>query len=451
MAKQLFGTDGIRGVAGEYPLDARTVYAVGAALARRLAPRSGPAVLIGMDTRQSGLELAELLAAGLADDGGAGVRFAGVMPTAAVSFLVEREACAAGVMISASHNPFEDNGIKVFGPNGFKIPDEVEHEIEELIFKLAGGELSPRRLPLAVDENLERHYLEHLLQAGPPPAELRRLRVIADCSNGAACRGAEAFFRELGMDVEITAAQPDGRNINLDCGSLHLEKLQALVVDRGADLGVAFDGDADRALFVADDGQPVDGDGILLLAGRHLKASGRLPGDLVVTTVMANMGLEAALNEAGIRMARTKVGDKYVLEQMVASGATLGGEQSGHVIFREHANTGDGLLTARVMLEILGAAQEPLSVLRRQLKVFPQKLVNVRVKSKPPIEDAPALAAAVRRSEAELNGRGRIVVRYSGTEPLARVMVEAENAADVEAHCTRLAAVFEQEIGISAR
>ncbi len=447
MAKDLFGTDGIRGKAGEYPLDDATPYAVGRALAEALSPDGGGHAVIGIDTRASCQEIAELLAAGMASRG-LGADFAGVLPTAGVSLLTETGGYRTGVMISASHNPFEDNGIKVFGPNGYKLPDAVEHEVEQRVFELLEIGVSPQRTPLTVDESLARQYLEHTLSASSmAAAAIAPLRVAVDCANGAASAVASEFFQALGVQARIFADQPDGRNINLGCGSLHLDKLTEKVLETGADLGVAFDGDADRALFVADDGAEVNGDVILLLAGKYLHGLGELPTGRVVTTVMANMGLEKALTAAGLSMTRTDVGDKYVLEEMVASGARLGGEQSGHIIFKHWANTGDGLLTAKIMLELLSAAGRPLSELRRQLQVYPQKLVNVRVTSKPKIEDAPALAVAARRCEESLGDRGRLVLRYSGTEKLARIMIEAETMELVEAECEALREVFQREIG----
>ncbi|MEZ5391363.1 MAG: phosphoglucosamine mutase [Bryobacterales bacterium] len=446
MAKRLFGTDGIRGVAGTYPLDPPTVYAAGLALGRRLSATGGGAVLIGMDTRESGPEIAECLAAGL-EDAGIQSRFAGVLPTAGVSYLTEAGDFAAGVMISASHNPFEDNGIKVFGSNGYKLADAIEHEVEDGIFAVLDENLQPRRRALEVDPDLEARYLAHLLSAGDLEARLKPLRLAVDCSNGAASRLAGRYFDSLGIEAEVFADQPDGRNINVDCGSLHLERLQEKVRQSGADLGVAFDGDADRALLVADDGSVVDGDTILLLAGRYLDQKGALPGRRLVTTVMANMGLEAALREAGIAMARTAVGDKYVLEEMVASGSELGGEQSGHIIFKRWANTGDGLLTARMMLEVLSDSGEPLSQMRQRLVVFPQRLVNVRVKAKPDIATVPVLADAIAAAERRLGDRGRVLVRYSGTEPLLRIMIEAADAADVDELCESLRHTFEAELG----
>ena len=446
MAKRLFGTDGIRGVAGKYPLDPPTVYAAGLALGRRLGNGGSASVLIGMDTRESGPEISETLAAGLRE-GGLTPRFAGVLPTAGVSLLTETGGYAAGVMISASHNPFADNGIKVFSPNGYKLADAIEHEVEEAIFALLEKAHAPQRHALAAEAELEQQYFDHLVQAGAPASELKPKKILVDCSNGAASRLATRFFETLGAQAEVFADKPDGRNINVDCGSLHLDRLQQRVRESGVDLGVAFDGDADRALFVADDGEIVDGDAILLLAGRYLASQGALAGNRVVTTVMANMGLEVALGKAGLSMTRTAVGDKYVLEEMVESGADLGGEQSGHIIFKRWANTGDGLLTARMMLEILSASGQPLSRMRRELEVYPQRLVNVRVSRKPPIEEVPALAKAVEDAAARLNGSGRVVVRYSGTEPLLRIMIEAADLSDVDSLCESLHQTFQREIG----
>ena len=443
MAKRLFGTDGIRGVAGESPLDARTVYAAGLALAEQL--ETGANVLIAMDTRESGPWIAETFAGGLAA-GGARSTFVGVLPTAGVSFLTQTGEFAAGAMISASHNPFADNGIKVFGESGLKLPDEVESVIEDAILARLLKGVEPHEVPLDVRPDVAEAYFTHLTQASD--VQIAPLKIEVDCANGAASPYARRLFEALGVEAEIFSDQPDGRNINLECGSLHLDKLRERVAGAGADLGVAFDGDADRALFVAGDGEIVDGDGVLLLAAKFLKERGKLTGDLVVTTIMANMGLEKALEAAGIRMTRTQVGDKYVLEEMLRSGAALGGEQSGHVIFRDFANTGDGLLTARRMLEVVSAAGRPLSELRKQLEVFPQKLVNVRVREKPPIQDCEALAYAVEQSELAMAGNGRVVVRYSGTEPVARVMVEAADMAAVEEHCGKIAAAFEAELGV---
>ena len=447
MARQLFGTDGIRGVAGEYPLDDATVFALGSALADQAGSFAGaPRVLIGRDTRASGPALEELLAGGLRQ-GGVSVVSAGVITTPGVAYLTESEDFAAGIMISASHNPFDDNGIKVFSPSGQKLPDSQEHELERKIFDLLAGSLEPRRISLKPATVLVETYLNHLLSVGPPDVSFRGLRVVADCANGAASDLAPAFFERLGVAAEFLSNQPDGQNINRDCGSLHMERLQERVVEQGADVGVAFDGDADRALFVAENGQIVDGDVILLLSAEHLARHNHLPGNRIVTTVMANMGLEKALADRGISLARTKVGDKYVLEEMIKSGATLGGEQSGHIIFREQATTGDGLLTARMMFDIITASGKPLSELKKRLTVFPQKLENVRVSRKPPFEEVPVVAEAIEQSEHALGAAGRVLVRYSGTEPLVRIMVEAEDPAMVEEHTGRLVKVLQARLG----
>ena len=447
MAKQLFGTDGIRGVAGAYPLDDRTVFAVGRALAGHLGKLAGsPKVLIGRDTRASGPQLEELLAGGL-EQGGVGAVSAGVITTPGVAYLTELGDSVAGIMISASHNSFEDNGIKIFSPSGRKLPDSEEHELEQKIFELLEGSTRPSRRPLQPETTLAETYLKHLLAVGSPDVNFRGLKIVADCANGAASDLAPAFFERLGVAAEFLSSHPDGRNINRDCGSLHMRALQRRVVEQGADLGVAFDGDADRALFVAENGEIADGDVILLLAAQHLSRRNHLPGNRIVTTVMANMGLEKSLADRGISLARTQVGDKYVLEEMIESGVALGGEQSGHIIFSEYATTGDGLLTARMMLEIVSASGRPLSELKKQLAVFPQRLENVCVSRKPPFEQVPALAGAIEQSEKALGSAGRVLVRYSGTEPLLRIMVEAEDDAMVEEHTDRLVKVFQARLG----
>ncbi len=452
MKKQLFGTDGIRGVAGKYPLDPKTVYAAGLALARHIhnpnaecSAAGGMEVLIGMDTRESSKPIARQLAAGLTA-GSAKPRSAGVITTAGVAHLTAR-GFALGVMISASHNSFEDNGIKVFSPNGFKLPDAQEAKVEQTIFEQLQQIINPVERDLSIDPELARSYLNYLLQADGGTQELTPMKLIVDCANGAASDLAPQLFQGLGMKAEVIHCRPDGRNINKDCGSMNLDPLRAKVVAAGAQLGVAFDGDADRALFVAEDGSIVDGDAILLMAAEHLAAHNRLTNNLVVTTVMANMGLEKALQKRGLCMARTPVGDKYVLEEMVRRGAVLGGEQSGHIIFREYATTGDGMLTARMILRILSETGKSLSTLKNDLAVFPQKLENIRIKRKIPFEQVPALRDAVAQSEQELIGRGRVVVRYSGTEPLVRIMVEAEEMPLVDEHVRRLAGLFQAQLG----
>jgi phosphoglucosamine mutase len=446
LAKQLFGTDGIRGVAGEYPLDGATVFAFGAALGKDAAAQGAvnPEILIGTDTRESGGWIAELVAGGL-ESQGARVRFAGVITTPGVAYLTRTGPFAAGVMISASHNPYQDNGLKVFGHSGFKLPDSEEHEIEQEIFRLREQGVPPVSAKLTVDEELDRRYLDFLFST--LPGRLDGARIVLDCGNGASYRLAPELFRRAGADVTTIGAEPNGKNINLGCGALHLEKLREAVLACGADFGAAFDGDADRAIFVSAGGKIVDGDNVLLVCGRALRDSGHLHGDTVVSTVMSNLGLERALEASGIRMVRTPVGDKYVLEEMVRLGAALGGEQSGHVIFREYSTTGDGMLTALLLFGIARRAGLGLDELTADLKVYPQRLVNVRVKEKKALADLPAVAEEIRRVEAAFGGLGRVLVRFSGTEPLARVMVEGPDLERVETFSERIAEAIRREMG----
>jgi phosphoglucosamine mutase len=445
LPKDLFGTDGIRGVAGEYPLDPATVYAFGVALGKDAALHAPhPEILIGADTRESGPWIAELVAGGLASQG-ARVRYAGVITTPGVAYLTRTGDFVAGVMISASHNPYGDNGLKVFGHSGFKLPDDEELLIEQEIFRLREQGVSPAPLTLTVEEPLVRQYLSYL--AGISSVRLDGVRVAIDCGNGASHRLAPELFQSLGADVVTISCDPNGRNINLNCGALHLEGLQQAVVAHRAHFGVAFDGDADRAIFVSASGNVVNGDAVLLACGRSLKASGHLPGDTVVSTVMSNLGLERAFEAAGIRMVRTPVGDKYVLEEMVRLGAALGGEQSGHVIFREHSTTGDGMLTALRLFEIAMQAGVGLDELTADLEIYPQRLVNVRVREKKGLLELPAVAREIRRAEDAFGNTGRVLVRFSGTEPLARVMVEGPDLERVESFSTSIADVIRREMG----
>ena len=450
MERQLFGTDGIRGVAGEPPLDERTAHALGVALGKWARTNAGAGaggeaaeVLIGMDTRESGPWLAAQVAGGL-QRVGVTTRFAGVITTPGVAHLTRTGEFVAGVMISASHNPYYDNGLKVFSHSGYKLPDEVEAELEGLMSEwLATGETAIAK-QLHADPGLDEKYIEYL--AGTVSG-LFLFRLVIDCANGAATEIAPRLFAKVGPAVEWMSASPDGRNINLNCGSLHLEGLREKVVATGADLGIAFDGDADRALFVAASGRVVDGDAVLFLAGSKLKRQGRLGGDTVVTTVMSNLGLEKALANKDIQMVRTPVGDKYVLEEMLKRGAVLGGEQSGHVIFSEYATTGDGLLTALRVLEIVRDSGATLDALVDEVKTFPQKLVNVRVQVKRPLAELETVQAEIQAAEREFGGSGRVVVRFSGTEPLARVMIEAESDEEVNRWTGRIAEAIRAELG----
>jgi phosphoglucosamine mutase len=445
VGKQLFGTDGIRGVAGEYPLDPETIHAFGVALGEDAAgAAANPEILIGADTRESGRWIAESVAGGLAH-GGARVRYAGIVTTPGVAYLTRTGPFAAGVMISASHNPYLDNGIKVFGHNGFKLPDPEEVAIEKRIFGLREEGTAPRPAILGVDESLDGAYLESL--ASTASVRFDGMKVAMDCGNGSAYLLAPALFRRLGAEVIAIGAQPNGRNINQGCGALHVENLSETVARHSADFGVAFDGDADRAIFVSRAGKIVDGDGVLLVCARALKAAGKLRESVVVSTVMANLGLELALEREGIRMVRTPVGDKYVLEEMVRLGASLGGEQSGHVIFREYATTGDGILTALRLFEIARQAGVGLDELTEDLRVLPQRLVNVRVRERKDLAQTPSVAEEIRRAEDSLAGSGRVLVRFSGTEPLARVMVEGLDAERVERFSASIAEAIRKEMG----
>jgi phosphoglucosamine mutase len=447
--KKLFGTDGIRAVAGQPPLDPATVYAIGLALSQTLAAATpSPRILLGMDTRESSNWIAATLTAGLIR-GGASVESAGIITTPAVAFLTHAHRFAAGIVISASHNPWRDNGIKLFGPDGYKLPDPVELAIEEEIFRqLAGLTTAPQRtVPPEVNEADRAEYVRFLL-AAVPGLSLDGRRVVIDCANGAASSVAPQLFADLGGEVIITHASPDGRNINEACGALHPEVVAAQVKHCQASMGITFDGDADRALFADENGCVVNGDAVLLLAGRDLQARGLLTNSTVVATTMSNMGLEAALKRSGIQMLRAAVGDKYVLEQMIATGAALGGEQSGHIIFTGRSTTGDGLLTALLLLDIVHRSGRSLAELVADLKVFPQVIVNVKVREKKPLEGIPTVAAAIRAAETDLAESGRVVIRYSGTEALARVMIEAESEPLMRHHADTIAAAIRTELGI---
>jgi phosphoglucosamine mutase len=448
--RKLFGTDGIRGTAGEFPLDKKTVYAAGRALGDHL-PAGPRRVVVGQDTRESSAWIADLLTTGLR---GSGVETAsaGVVPTPAIAYLTHTHGFSAGVVISASHNPWRDNGIKVFGGDGYKLPDQVELEIENEIFSLlsanaapSGEASAPSSLP--GDSGLRVDYLNWLARPIPGAG---RLRIVVDCANGAATTVAPEIFRRSGASAKFTHRTPDGRNINENCGALHPKIVAREVVAQGADLGICFDGDADRALFADSQGKVVNGDAIMLLLARDLERRGELANHTVVATTMSNMGLEIALRESSIKMLRAPVGDKYVLEEMRRSGAVLGGEQSGHIILSREATTGDGLLTAVRVLEIVAASGRPLAELVAGLKVFPQTIKNVRVREKRPLAELPEVMAAIENAERQLNGKGRVNVRYSGTESLARVMVEAETDETVHELAGTIVAALEAAIGAAS-
>jgi len=449
--RKLFGTDGIRAVAGEPPLDKRTVRAVGRALAHTLGMQAR--VVMGMDTRESGPWIAAALAAGLRE-GGATVENAGVITTPAIAFLARKHGFQAGVVISASHNPWQDNGIKVFGGDGYKLPDDVElgieTEIEKQVLLLQQAEdqednLSGQDMP-EVDESFRAEYVQFLLDA-VPGISLDNRTVVIDCANGAASAVAPQLFDSLHGTVVVTHASPDGRNINLHCGALHPEIVAAEVKVRGASMGFTFDGDADRALFADEHGNVVNGDAVMLACARDLQLRGELAGNLVVATTMSNMGLEAAFRRSGISMLRAPVGDKYVLEEMRRSGASLGGEQSGHILFPAKATTGDGLLTALLVLDVVHRSGRTLGELIADLENYPQVILNVKVREKRPLDSLPSVVEKISAAEDELRDSGRVVIRYSGTEALARVMIEAESDTLMHEHSTAIAEAIHRELG----
>ncbi len=440
--RQLFGTDGIRGVAGEFPLTRDSVYWIGRALGHDLVRVNAKArVVIGQDTRVSSRWIADRFLQGLASVG-VETRSAGVITTPGVAFLARSQGFDAGVVISASHNPWTDNGIKIFSGDGYKLPDARELAIEKEIFALLQADAVPAPdsalefSSLPGDETLRHAYVRWL--AGSVSTDLSGLRVAVDCANGAATAEAPELFGALKISTTFLHSAPDGQNINENCGALHPETAahfvaESQVAEGRFDVGVTFDGDADRALFCDANGRVVNGDAVLLLAAREMQSRGMLANDTVVATTMSNMGLELALKRSGIRMLRANVGDKYVLEEMQRVGATLGGEQSGHILFRDcEATTGDGLLTALRVLEIMVRTGKPLADLVGDLKVFPQTIRNVRVREKVPFAQIPAVRAAITGAERELDGNGRVVVRYSGTEALARVMIEAESKEQID-------------------
>ncbi len=444
---KLFGTDGIRGVAGEAPLDTRTIFAVGRAVGEflREAGNTSGKVLLGEDTRESSPWVSGYLAGGLRAAGVECVS-AGVLPTPGVAQLVRRDQFAAGLMVSASHNPYRDNGIKLIGANGMKLPDETEAHIEERIHALLvppaaglGSNLVPQEQKPPVEPGLAEEYIE-LLRGAVAGLDLSGLRLVVDCANGAASQVAPELLRRLGAQVTPIHAAPDGKNINLDCGALHPEALAAKVKEVGAEAGVAFDGDADRAMLVSSTGRVVDGDGVLLAAARWMKDNGTLKGGAVIGTVMANLGLEVALREAGLALVRTAVGDRYVLEKLQEKGWRIGAENSGHVILLDKTTTGDGIVAGLQVLAAMVRNHMSLHDLCSGMKMFPQILVNVRYTagSGDPLENE-AVKAVTADVEATLGNRGRVLLRKSGTEPLIRVMVEGEDEAQVTAFAHRIA------------
>ncbi|MCZ6515380.1 MAG: phosphoglucosamine mutase [Acidobacteria bacterium] len=440
---RLFGSDGIRGEAVKYPLDAKTLCRLGRVLGELLTEGNPIRVLIGGDTRESSPRIASLLAAGLRE-AHTEVTYAGVITTPAAALLTRQDGFHAGVMISASHHPYHDNGIKIFSPQGTKLDDSLERKIEEGLQNQMAAESppsvpTPLSPPLSPDGKLRKRYVDYLAHLIPAGLNLSRIRLVIDCANGAASEVAPLLAETLKLNCFFIHRSPDGENINRNCGSLYPEQMAQTLTERGADLGVALDGDADRAIFSTQKGRVTDGDGVLWLASRYLKQKGKLAGDHVVGTVMTNYGLEQGLRRQGIRLTRTAVGDKNVLEEMHRSGAKLGGEPSGHVIFSDFATTGDGLVTFLMLLRIMAEEGKSLGELVADLRMLPQVIQNVGVKNKPPLDSVAPVRETLERCEEALGTRGRIVLRYSGTEPLVRVMVEAEDEDEVNRIAEQLA------------
>jgi phosphoglucosamine mutase len=446
MPERLFGTDGVRGHAGSPPLDSRTIRRLGAALVRGLpsGPRA-PRILIGRDTRESGAWIERELARG-ACAVGAAITSAGVIATPAIAFLTRARQFDLGIVISASHNPYHDNGIKVFSGAGEKFTEALEANVEAMVADESWD------VPAGADEepavtDLSGTYLAHVTTALPDRARLAGMRIGVDCANGATVGIAPGFLLELGFDVTCVCCAPDGRNINLGCGSTHPEQLSARVKSDGLQIGVAFDGDGDRAIFIDADGRVVDGDAVMFICALYLKSIGRLHGDAIVATVMSNIGLEIALREAGIALVRCPVGDKYVMEEMIKRNLALGGEQSGHVIFSDFLFTGDGLITAMHVLQVMAATGRTLADLASRLRVYPQVLLNVRVARKDDFRAVPAIAAAIDHVEHRLADHGRLLVRYSGTEPLLRIMLEGRDQGEIQRWAEQIAETVRTNLG----
>ena len=443
---RLFGTDGVRGVAGRYPLDPATVRRLGAALVRALPHGSEPPrLLVGRDTRESGAWIEAEFACGASGEG-ATVTSAGVVPTPALAYLTREVGCDAGIAISASHNPFEDNGIKVFSGRGEKVTERIEREVEAIVadtsWSATGGEA--QRI---AQVDLVGAYLDHLRKVFPESDRLKRFTLGVDCANGATTTVAPKLFASLDLQTNVIGNEPNGRNINLRCGSTHPEALARTVVERGCPVGVAFDGDGDRAIFVDHRGDIVNGDAVLLMCACQLQREGRLKRNAIVATVMSNIGLELALKKLGIDLVRCAVGDKYVMEEMLNRDLSLGGEQSGHIIFSDYLFTGDGLCTALNVLRTIAQTGRSLAELASDLTSYPQVLLNVRVRDRVELETVPAVAAAIARVEARVGGQGRLLVRYSGTEPLLRVMLEGKHELEIRSWAQEIVDVVKEHLG----
>lgn len=445
---EFFGTDGIRGVAGKFPLDEPTIERIGYSLATHLKAKANkaPQIVVGGDTRESGEWIESAIARG-ACTAGAQVLSAGVITTPGVAYLTRALGAEAGVVVSASHNPYEDNGIKIFAPSGRKVDDATEQAIERDM-KADASQFPPvGNASCARDPGLKEKYMAFLRDEIGKGMKLSGKKLVMDCANGASYEIAPAIFTALGATVECINVTPNGRNINLDCGSLHPKHLQKAVVEHKADVGLAFDGDADRLLLVDEKGNLVDGDQVLFVMANYLDSRNRLAGRRIVATVMSNIGLEIALTERNIKLHRTPVGDKYVLEELLSGGGTVGGEQSGHIIFPEISLAGDGIITALEMLRVIAESGRTLSELTKDFTRYPQVIVNVRVSSKPPLETIPPIQEAICELERQFAEKGRLLVRYSGTENLARVMMEGPDKDTIERKAGDLANLISQHIG----
>jgi phosphoglucosamine mutase len=449
MAHQLFGTDGVRGKAGEYPLDHETVARLGGALVRAMTGTMSAErrlrFLVGRDTRESGEWIERELARGV-HSAGAEITTAGVIPTPAIAYVTRAMGFDAGIVISASHNPFEDNGIKVFSGKGEKFTESLEREVEAIIHDPTWSVTGSADAPVDRTDVIDA-YIAHARLALPDARRLGAFTLAIDTANGATTTVAPRLFRELGFDLHVLSAAPDGRNINLDCGSTHPEQIARAVRSLGCRVGVAFDGDGDRAIFVDAEGRVVDGDAVLLMCARHWKAGGRLKGNAVVATVMSNIGLELALRESHIDLVRCAVGDKYVMEEMIKRDLSIGGEQSGHIIFSEHLFTGDGIVTALSVLRVMAESGRELADLASELVTYPQVLVNVRVRAKQDLAAVPPIAKAMAQVEQRLAGEGRLLVRYSGTEPLLRVMIEGKDQQQIQTWAAEIANAVREHLG----
>ena len=444
---EFFGTDGIRGEAGKYPLDEKTIEWIGYSLAGQLSRKlkSPPRIVIGRDTRESGVWIEAAIARGIATSG-AHPHFAGIITTPGVAYLTRYLKADAGIVISASHNPYDDNGIKIFAPSGQKLDDATELAIEADL--KAGAPFFPQIQPATVeiDRELKTAYISYLKHEAGAGLNLNGLKIVIDCANGASSDIAPELFSSLGANVTVINASPDGRNINLDCGSLHPDRLQKMVLDTGSDMGVAFDGDADRLIMVDEIGNLVDGDQILFVMAQYLFARGELDGARVVATVMSNLGLELALKSSGISLVRTAVGDKNVLDELIKGGGSIGGEQSGHIIFPKISFAGDGMLSAIEVLRVAADSGLTLSQLTAGMKRLPQLIINVKVSSKPPLDSIPEITDSINALETELSGKGRLLVRYSGTENKLRIMIEGEDQDVIQRQAESLAEIVRRSI-----